>query len=1013
MDGSTGAAQTINANSMNYDIPSNLGTTIGSNLFHSFKTFNVEVGHSATFHGSSQLQNIINRVTGGESSTINGLIKSQGTNADFYFINPAGFIFGQGSSLDLGGSLHVSTADHIKLGENGIYSATNPEQSILVSEPPSAFGFVNNEPGNIKLENSSLQVSDGKQISLIGGDVEVTSSLLEARDGRVNLIADKQSNDISLSEIQNNQTDTRATGSLELKDNTTINTGWFSGGTIFIRSGKFELDNSKADVSTLDLPLDSMEKAGGDIHINASDLNFKEGAELNAASYNSKKGGSINIDTKNAVIENTSLNASSVALGDGGNINIQAQSIRLENNSNIQIQTYDQGPGGQLQITADNVVIKGSETIITADAAYPKIGNPNSNGTGKGGDISIQSNQLELSEGSNISAGTWGAADSGSINLNSNDISMDNAYLSVASRRGNGRGGDLNLKADNQLIVKNGASISSYTWEDGAPGSVVIEANELIVDGTSAQSSINGETYGSQNGANLIISGSSLTLSNGAKITSSSKGSGNAGDIDLQFDNITVNSNAQIASRSFESGDGGDIKIQSDSLVLSDQGEISSEVLESAAGGKIDIKATNISMTDGRIFGDTGGSGKAADLNITANTITMQKGSQISSTTVGLGKGGEINIQVEDTLDISGTAKFDISELEQALIEKRDGTQAIAIERNQETTIDQEITNLQNRQRTESAADAQATQIEIDNKFIQRQDIIANILNTEQQANQKRSQFHGLMLGSAGVGDSGNLMIEAAKVRLANAAGLTAASMDAGKSGAITIKTPALLIDTGASISGTSFGAGDGGKIEVKSQEIQLSNAAYIQSESHGDGEAGNIALIDADKIKLLNNSRVSTLARESDGGNIEIKAISLVQIDHSELTAEVRSGLGNGGNIDIDPEYVILNDGRIIANAYGGNGGNIKIVAQTFLGTPETVISASSQLGLDGVVEIDAPQIDLSSSLLDLALKFIDSESLVPRLCLPAHFEQRNSFQVTRQKWLPPSASQSFWNLP
>ena len=136
--------------------------------------------------------------------------------------------------------------------------------------------------------------------------------------------------------------------------------------------------------------------------------------------------------------------------------------------------------------------------------------------------------------------------------------------------------------------------------------------------------------------------------------------------------------------------------------------------------------------------------------------------------------------------------------------------QAIAIERKHETTIDQEITALQNRQRTESAADAQATLIEIENKFAERQEIISNILNTEQQANQKRSQFHGLMLGSAGAGDSGNLMIEAAKVRLGNAAGLTAASLD-GKSGAITIKTPALLIDTGASISGTSFGAGDGG----------------------------------------------------------------------------------------------------------------------------------------------------------------------------------------------------------
>jgi large exoprotein involved in heme utilization and adhesion len=39
------------------------------------------------------------------------------------------------------------------------------------------------------------------------------------------------------------------------------------------------------------------------------------------------------------------------------------------------------------------------------------------------------------------------------------------------------------------------------------------------------------------------------------------------------------------------------------------------------------------------------------------------------------------------------------------------------------------------------------------------------------------------------------------------------------------------------------------------------------------------------------------------------------------------------GGNITIDPQYVILNDSQIIANAYEGTGGNIRIIADVFFG--------------------------------------------------------------------------------
>ena len=83
----------------------------GGNLFHSFERFNVENGGSVTFTGPSGLKNVISRVTGGERSRIDGTLASTVPNADFYFINPAGIMFGPNARIDVPASFRASTAD--------------------------------------------------------------------------------------------------------------------------------------------------------------------------------------------------------------------------------------------------------------------------------------------------------------------------------------------------------------------------------------------------------------------------------------------------------------------------------------------------------------------------------------------------------------------------------------------------------------------------------------------------------------------------------------------------------------------------------------------------------------------------------------------------------------------------------------------------------------------------------------------------------------------------------------
>src|SRR6185436_6153488 len=84
------------------------GRQAGPNLFHSFNMFNVAAGESATFDATDGMGNIIVRVTGGKSSSINGTLRSE-SNADLYLMNPAGVSFGPSASLDLRGGFFVTT----------------------------------------------------------------------------------------------------------------------------------------------------------------------------------------------------------------------------------------------------------------------------------------------------------------------------------------------------------------------------------------------------------------------------------------------------------------------------------------------------------------------------------------------------------------------------------------------------------------------------------------------------------------------------------------------------------------------------------------------------------------------------------------------------------------------------------------------------------------------------------------------------------------------------------------
>src|ERR687890_553139 len=165
-DGSLGPKVSLRGGQI--EIGATLGSQRGDNLFHSFEKFGITTGQTATFTGPGDIKNVISRVTGGEISNIDGTLRSTVGQADLYFLNPAGVMFGPKATLDVPGSFHVSTAHELRFDDGVSFSALDKTGSGLTVAAPEAFGFLDRTPGRIGVEGAQMELLPGKQLSLVG-----------------------------------------------------------------------------------------------------------------------------------------------------------------------------------------------------------------------------------------------------------------------------------------------------------------------------------------------------------------------------------------------------------------------------------------------------------------------------------------------------------------------------------------------------------------------------------------------------------------------------------------------------------------------------------------------------------------------------------------------------------------------------------------------------------------------------------------------------------------------------
>ena len=113
--------------------------------------------------------------------------------------------------------------------------------------------------------------------------------------------------------------------------------------------------------------------------------------------------------------------------------------------------------------------------------------------------------------------------------------------------------------------------------------------------------------------------------------------------------------------------------------------------------------------------------------------------------------------------------------------------------------------------------------------------------------------------------------------------------------------------------------------------------------------------------------------------------------------------------NINVSSPNQWFFKNQIFQQIIFGNGGDIKIIANGYLPSVESLVTASSEYGVQGNIEINTPESNLTSSLVTLPDKIKDdSVKLVDRCTLNLSGEI-SSFFIKGQGGLPIWSRENF----
>ncbi|MBD2774477.1 filamentous hemagglutinin N-terminal domain-containing protein [Iningainema tapete] len=934
------------------------GTRAGSNLFHSFEQFSVPNGSTAYFNNAVDIENIITRVTGSYISHIDGLIRASGS-ANLFLLNPNGIIFGQGASLNIGGSLSATTAHSLKFADGSRFSTIpTPTQALLTISVPIGLQFGSNQIGNIT-NAGNLAVREGQNLTLIGSNF-TNNGQLSATGGQVTVASVPSQGMASLGQagevvsLEDQPTDiihhsrdlgnTIITGSIDasnpqpgktggkvqilgervtLSDNSQVNVSGDVGGGKVLVGGDYQgqLKVPQATATSIEqqatIKADALTNGnGGQITIWGTEstraygsLSARGGIKAGSGGLIETSGGNF-IDVADIRDANTSATngTSGTWLLYSPNITFTKDSSTINGNLNIAPQNRDNAIETQLN-AGTNVSIKTSGNITADGLGMTKK--------------TLLPVTLTMQADKDITLKNFG------INLNKD---YPNSRLNVVLQAGNDGAGKGNVRLTNGgfetkgggFIATAAGSISLENVGIDSNNTSTIAAEPITITGGSVSirnSGINSKTSGDSNAGLVSINANSLNLQN-VGINSKTIGNGNSTGININVNSLSVK-DGNIGSQTRGNGNAGNVNINANSVEL-EQAGLESITTGDGNAGNVTVTAKTFSLLNkGGItttaYGDVTSKGNAGAINVTADNIFISN-SGFNSGTIGEGNAGSITIK-------TGSFKME------------DGSGVgsdTGIDRSKEN-----ITTINNKGNAGSL------------------DITADLIELQEKS--------GITSETGGRGNAGKINLKASTLILRNNSNIDTNTLpnSTGNAGFVEVNANSVLFENNTSgLGSNTTGFGKAGAIIFNADNVVLRNKAVIGTDTKGEGSAGQLTLT-ASSLKLENDSKIISDTNGSEnGGNLilQIKG-GLTLSDRSSISVSSTTGvngrkLGRAGDIEVRAGSILLdNQSAIRGEAGSADGGNINLqIRDLLLLRRHSQISTNAGNGNGGNITINTP---------------------------------------------------------
>ncbi|QLH51273.1 MAG: filamentous hemagglutinin N-terminal domain-containing protein [Candidatus Accumulibacter cognatus] len=978
-------------------IPENYGQRAGSNVFHSFAKFSVGNGDGAVFTIDTAARNVFARVTGGQLSAINGLLKldpgSTGSAPNFFFINPAGVSFGAGAVVDVPAALHVSTANYLKFPD-GHFHADTTSASTFSSASPEDFGFLGTTRATVTVNGGTLlRPSSPASVSVVGGDIVIDHGhLVTIGGGDLRVVAVGQ----HAQEVPFSGKLRAAYGNIDIMNGGTLQTaatGATEGGQIAVSAGNIRVDSGSGGLTGIRSRAENGTGKGGDLDIAAANnmlltndgviasdtvtsgkagsvevtvagtLAVHNGAYIDSSTYSSSDAGSVKVSASSLTLERAAISSGTYDQGSGnaGYVDVAASnSLTLLNGGLIESSTWSSGNAGVVGVRAGSLTIDGRGGGSTGIFSVARDGS-----TGQAGRVEVAaSGNIEILNQGLITSSTASSGDAGSVKVSTGSLTIEEAGIASGAFGTTGMAGSVEVLARDHIAIRSGGIITSSTTSSGDAGSVKVSSGSLSIDGQGAN--ISSAAFGTTGKAGRVevVASKDIGIRNGGYITSSTSSTGMAGSVEVDAaGKIEILNGGYVYSSTFASGHAGSVQVSAGEITIDGQGSVNSTGISSGAssgstgnGGSVYVLATGKLelLNAGRIDSSTLSSGDAGLVRISAGSLTIDgQGSAetgISSGAYGTtGKGGSVEVAATRNISLLNAGKIDSSTLssgDAGSVRVSTGSLTLAGEG---TRISSgaygttgkggsvEVTATENI----SLLDAGR----IDSSTLSSGDAGSVRISTGSLTLAgQRTRISSGAYGTAGNGGSVEV-VATEQVSLFGAGRIDSSTSSSGDAGSVKVNAGSLIIDgqgSTAGIGSAAFGStGKGGRVDVAvSGNISIFNGGYINTSTFSSGDAGSVR-VSAGSLNIDGQGAGAGIGSDPFGAS---------------------GNTGNAGSIDVAVlgHFHMLRGGYIDASTFSaGDAGSVKVRAGSLsidgqgLGAGITSGAYNGSTGRTGNVEV------------------------------------------------------------